>query len=132
MRHWIIRLSIIIWCNQIVSCAVAPATVKRIRTVERSSKAQEPLQNLLSRALASPNSPSSSHALAHFVERWKTQIGTSAGQLECNNVTYDIEFIGQGPGSYPLNYFDEISPAQDYVIHKLEHHMRTGIGAPLV
>jgi pimeloyl-ACP methyl ester carboxylesterase len=132
MRHWIIRLSIIIWCTQLVSCAIAPATVKRVRTVDRSSKTQEPLQNLLTRALASPNSPSSSHALAHFVERWKALIGTSTGQLKGGNVTYDIEFIGQGPGSYPLNYFDEISPAQDYVIHKLEHHMRTGIGAPLV
>lgn len=132
MRHRIFRLSIIFWCVQLISCAIAPATVKRIRSNSEGPKGQDALQNLLSTALASPNSPSSSEALARFVERWKSQIGTSSGQLKTGNLTYDIEFIGQGPGCYPLNYFDEISPAGDYVIGKLEHHMRTGVGAPLV
>lgn len=129
---WILRLSIIFWCTSLVSCAVAPATVKRIGNSERNPKTAQPIQSLLAQALVATNTPCSNHALAHFVERWKKEIGTSAGRLEADGFTYDIKFLGQGPGAYPLTYFDEISPAKEYQIRKLDHHMRKGIGAPLV
>lgn len=128
----IFRLSIVLFCIGSASCAIAPASVKRVGHKMASSEASESLSDLLAVALVSPNSPTSNHALAHFVERWKKDIGIYKGRLEGKDVSYQIEFLGQGPGAYPLAYFDKISPAEDYEIHKLEHHMRSGVGAPLV
>jgi pimeloyl-ACP methyl ester carboxylesterase len=129
---WTRRFYALIACAHIASCASAPATLKRIAHMNSDAESAEPLPKLLEQALLDPHSDASNHALAHFVERWKKQLGTPGGRLEAGGITYDIEFVGQGPGEYPLAYFDEISPAEDYEIHKLQHHLREGVGAPLV
>lgn len=129
---WILRSIATIGCALIASCAIAPANVKRVDHNHPASNSPESLHDLLKQALVDPASSSSSHALAHFVERWKQEGKSPTDRLEGQGVTYNVEFQSGGNGCYPLNYFDQISPAWDYKVNKLEHHMRSGVGAPLV
>lgn len=122
-------LSLLALAALLSSCAIAPAKVRRVMSHHAEA---ETMIGLLERALGAPDSPEACHALAHFVERWKEERGTNSGHLEKNGLSYDIEFLGQDLGAYPLTYFDEIRPAQDYEIRKLKHHLRQGAGAPLV
>jgi len=50
---------------------------------------------------------------------------------QVGGVTYQVRFGGTRWGNYPLDYFDEISPAADFEIRKITHHRREGVGAPL-
>jgi pimeloyl-ACP methyl ester carboxylesterase len=111
------------------ACAIAPASVKRVK----KPGGDRTLHALLSTALESPDDPASAHALAHFVERWKQQ-GLPAQDTvpaDGGGVAYRVRFAGTECGGYPLEYFDEISPAADFEVRKLKHHMRSGAGAPL-
>ena len=115
------------------ACAIAPASVRRVmhRHSDPASSSDD-LFPLLQRALASPDSPDSRHALAHFVERWKLTRNTHAGLLQHPALAYQVRFLDHGPGAYSPTYFDTISPAEDFEVRKLRHHLRDGIGAPLV
>jgi pimeloyl-ACP methyl ester carboxylesterase len=111
------------------ACAIAPAGVKRVSKPEEGRT----LPELLSTALKSPDDPGSTHALAHFVERWKQQRLPAQDTVPADGggVAYHVRFTGTECGGYPLDYFDEISPAADFEVRKLKHHMRAGVGAPL-
>jgi len=114
------------------SCATTPATVKRIEFADqcRCSLEATPLGELLGLALAGPESAGSNHALAHFVERWKVERGSTArGAVTVGATPYRVRFDGEGNA---LGYFDRISPAIDYQVGDLDHHRRAGHGAPLV
>lgn len=114
------------------ACAIAPAGVRRVMHRQSDQPSSASLSTLLEQALASPDSPDARHALAHFVERWKLDRGANAGLLRDSAVTYDVRFLAHDRGAYSLDYFDEISPAEDYQVRKLRHHLRDGVGAPMV
>lgn len=119
----------------IVSCA-APARLRRIVDLgERGLRARTggDLAELLEKALDGEN-PEAAHALGHFVERWKRDRNAAASGLveSGSGQGYQVSFEAGGHGAYPLHYFDQISPAADYRVRKIEHHRRDGVGAPLV
>ena len=116
----------------LASCAIAPANLKRI--VRQMKPGETHLHVLLEKALTDPATGTSADALAHFVEAWKLQKLPATGEVRADDssgVTYKVQFGGARWGNYPLDYFDEISPAADFEIKKLAHHRREGIGAPL-
>jgi pimeloyl-ACP methyl ester carboxylesterase len=116
----------------LASCAIAPAKLKRI--VNQMKPEETHLHSLLERALSDPAKEPSADALAHFVEAWKLQKLPASGEVRADDargVTYQVRFGGTRWGNYPLEYFDEISPAADFEIRKLAHHKRSGVGAPL-
>ena len=43
-----------------------------------------------------------------------------------------MRFVADVSGSYMPDYFDQIEPAELFRVKKIEHHMREGIGAPLL
>jgi pimeloyl-ACP methyl ester carboxylesterase len=123
-----------------VSCATAPAKVRRVGLGPEKllSSDKSSLGGLIEVALEDTAAERSNHALAHFVERWKRERG-GAGEgvvsVEAKDGSarrYRISFERGFHGSYPLSYFDEISPAVDYRVEKIPHHRRDGVGAPLV
>ena len=126
------RVGLLAVATVMSACAIAPAKVRRDSSKKTGLMPKEPLPALLERALASPETAASKQALGHFVERWKNQTKERSGRLQGPDCVYEIEFTGNGPGYYPLDYFDEIWPAKDFQVKKLRHHMRDGIGAPLV
>ncbi len=86
--------------------------------------------------LQDPQSAASTHALAHFVERWKREDRSPEERLTAANADegskrYRVVFEPCGEGSYTLDYFDEILPAEDFEVRNLTHHRRRGAGAPL-
>lgn len=119
-------------CFCIASCAIAPANLKRI--VRQMKPGETHLHVLLAKALNDPVQAASADALAHFVEAWKLQKLPASGEVRADQVggvTYQVRFGGTRWGNYPLDYFDEISPAADFEIRKITHHRREGVGAPL-
>jgi pimeloyl-ACP methyl ester carboxylesterase len=119
-------------CVCIASCAVAPANLKRV--VRQMKPGEAHLHVLLEKAMTAPAQAASADALAHFVEAWKLQKRPASGEIRAervDGVTYQVRFGGTRWGSYPLDYFDEISPASAFEIRRLAHHRREGVGAPL-
>ena len=123
---WLILCSLLV----VNSCAVAPATVRRVMKPVKGDP-----HALLTAALQPAADPGSSPALAQLVELWKRRrlpakadVTPPDGRL---GVIYHVEFVGSGHGEYPLDYFDEINPAADFSIRPLKHHVRSGAGAPL-
>ncbi|MFT4548525.1 MAG: pimeloyl-ACP methyl ester carboxylesterase [Verrucomicrobiales bacterium] len=117
------------------SCAVVPADLRRVvrQSTSDLSLRNPSLGELLELALEKGGGKESVHALGSFVEEWKRQLpGTSEGHIRAEGVTYQIRFVSGHHGSYPLSYFDSISPAADYRVKKIKHHRRGGIGTPLV
>ncbi len=118
----------------LASCAIAPASVHRV--VRRMTTGDAGLHDLMDKALASPaDDEKASAALARFVEAWKLKGRAPRGDLaptSVGGITYHVRFGGTQTGTYSLNYFDEITPACDFKIGKIEHRKRAGVGAPLV
>ena len=115
------------------SCAIAPANVRRV--MSGTVAAQADLHSLLDKALSTPESDATTDALAHFVEAWKLKGLPNEKDVAADNasaITYRVHFEGPAWGRYPLEYFDMISPANDFEIGKIDHHRRKGVGAPLV
>jgi len=122
----------------ITSCATAPAGLKRITSRADKEICGLALGQLLLLALENPNSGNSSHALGHFVERWKLEKNNAVTGilLAARNgqpaITYHVTFDNPGHRGFPLEYFDEIAPVVDYSISKLPDYKRDGVGAPLI
>ncbi len=119
----------------ILSACATPA--KTVRLDDKRDSCRCDLENdsygsLLELALADSEAFHSTHALAHFVERWHRTAPHEADALvDGPGLRYRVRF--DSPRSrYPLDYFDRISPASDFKVKKLEHHRRGGVGAPLV
>ena len=55
----------------------------------------------------------------------------STGGAGLPEVQYRVRFEVRGAGCYPIDYFDQVSPADDYRIKGIKHHMRQGTGSPL-
>jgi pimeloyl-ACP methyl ester carboxylesterase len=137
------------WCLAILtcslflgltSCALAPAKLRRVMhgmKHHHKDGTSQKLHDLMETILAEPGKASSNEALAHFVEVWKTQGKASKAELksdstEAGDLVYRVHFQDSDRGGYPLDYFDEVSPADDYKIGKVKHHRRAGLGVPLV
>ncbi|NOY00485.1 MAG: alpha/beta hydrolase [Verrucomicrobia bacterium] len=123
----------------LTSCATAPANIKRagVDGEISCSLRKHSLEFLLEQALKDRSSDDSTHALAHFVERWQSERGgTDSGEVTItytngNKRRYFVQF-NNGHGSFPLTYFDHVSPAVDFKLKKIPHYRRQGVGAPLV
>ena len=121
------------------SCAVIPARLVQSHSLGGRDCPLEPstMHGLLELALETPNSGESAHALGHFVEIWNEE---KNGQLSAEvappsgepaKTTYQVHFRTSGADRYDPAYFDEIKPAVDFQVKKIDHHRRDGIGCPL-
>jgi pimeloyl-ACP methyl ester carboxylesterase len=113
------------------NCAIAPARVKRVVKGDRVA-----MHSLLSLAVKDPHGATGHDALGHFIERWKDGgcrdkdvIQPTAGGA---GPAFRVSFSGHAPGLYPLHYFDEIRPVEDFLVKKLPYHRRDGVGVPLM
>jgi len=130
---------VVISLGMLASCATAPAKIKRTGVDGELGCAlrNHPLDHLLGLALKDRSSDESAHALAHFVEQWQYQHGGSdEGEVTITSddgkaSRYAIQF-NSSHGTFPLTYFDHVSPAVDFKLEKISHHRREGVGAPLV
>ena len=115
------------------SCALAPAKLQRLGIGSERGRGEQSLGPLLEKALIEKDHRSTL-ALAQFIEQWKRSRGAAdQGEVSANcERNYQVRFTGGVHGGYPLSYFDEISPAADYRVKKIDHLRRPGIGAPLV
>lgn len=119
------------WIFVSASCAIAPAKVARLfRPDDAGMHAQ------LRQALAEPDSSAGKAALGHFIEQWRRSgmatHGEVNGSVNGRRHVYRVSFPVAESGSYPVDYFDEISPAVDFAVKKIPHHTRDGVGVPLV
>lgn len=133
------RLAVLAALAMAASCATPPAKVARVDDpVELESNASvegeaNALHELL--AMALEGGAAGDRALAQFVELWhQRRPGQDAGLLDVGfGVPYRVKFAGSGPGCYAIGYFDQLSPAVDYTVKKIEsHYRRDGLGAPLL
>lgn len=123
-----------------MSCAIAPADAHRVGHVTEKLLLSEndSLGDLIELALKNPTAEQSKQGLAHFVEKWKNEKDGAVVGIVTNKTKggaaqrYRISFDGGYHGGYPLSYFDQISPVDDFRIGKISHHRRDGFGAPLV
>lgn len=110
-------------------CATAPAQVRRVQ----AARAAADLGALLTQALAAPESAAGKDALGHFIQQWRLEQRPATSLLKVGAVTYRVRFgDGRARGTYALDYFDELDPAADFEVRKLKHHMRAGVGVPLL
>ncbi len=115
-----------------VGCAIAPA---RVEHVGRRDKRE--LHDLLTAALDTRDEKKSAQALGRFVEQWCLQKkggseSLKPGPKSTDPATYKVTFDQTFKGGYRLDYFDEIRYAGDYEVEKMKHHMRAGVGAPML
>jgi hypothetical protein len=106
------------------ACAVAPATLRRM--VGDRAPAAAPVRTLCDQVAAAERPADAERALAELLRRrppagdaWTVdgcRVGVDAG----------------APGSYALDYFDELTPAADFAVTALPHHRREGIGVALL
>ncbi len=122
-----------------VSCAVAPAKLERSHALGLASCPfeQESLHSLIELSLDTPNEGASAHALAHVVEAWHSKrddavsgVVSPAADSEAATV-FHVRFTAQGQAKFLPGYFDELSPAVDYRVKKLERFTKDGVGAPM-
>ena len=125
-----------------VSCAT-PAKISRGGKLAGHALTKETALGALIEVAIDDADAHADLALARFVEEWKRQRG---GEIEGmvhfrakgggKPTTYVIRFLGGHQqlfdGSYGLNYFDSITPAEAFRVRKIEHYQREGVGAPLV
>lgn len=116
----------------LTACAIAPAKVARVM----KPRGEGDLHVLMTQALAEPDSAKGRLALGHFIEQWtKAELGKQ-GEVPPppgrQRRVYRVTFVDTARGAYPVDYFDEISPAADFVVKKIAHHMRSGVGVPLM
>jgi len=116
----------------IVGCAIAPARVEHVGTREKRH-----LHELMTAALDTRDQKEAARALGRFVEQWCLQKKDRSGSLPPGpaspaRITYRVEFDQTPGGCYDPRYFDQISYAGDFVVEKMKHHMRAGVGAPML
>lgn len=138
MKAWSPLICLLVLAASLSSCAIAPARVKRVvkSSMHRlGSMAQPSFHSLLTAVLKEPGSKDSRAALGEFIERWKSERGDAVGVLPATEewpTAYRVEFVASGWGTYPVDYFDEISPADAFEVRKLQHHRRSGVGTPMM
>jgi len=121
------------------SCAMIPAKLERSHSLNASDCPfeQRTLHLLLELSLENPNEGESAHALAYVIEVWRLQKGSEmSGEVlpdtDSESTTrFRVRFAASGSGKYLPGYFDELSPATDYQVKRLERITRDGIGAPM-
>jgi len=118
----------------LTACAIAPAGLKR-----QAPKAQDTeLAALLRDAIAEPPTPTSRRSLALFIECWKEERQSATEgevvltQPDGTSERVRVRFSHPSHDGFPLDYFDSIAPAEDYVVKNLPHYKREGVGSPLV
>lgn len=111
----------------LTACAIAPV---KLRVLKHDKNAD--LSTLLSRATVKPESADSKDALAHFIERWKEDGRGESGLIASPSDNYRVTFVTGRSGTYSPDYFDQLQPAANFELEKLPHHMRDGIGVPLM
>lgn len=122
------------------SCASVPAKLTHLRPANGylCALARLPLEDLLTIATAEPPEENSSHALAHFIERWQQQFGASSEQtlhanIDGRQTAVKVRITGDPEGiATPLDYFESLRPAVDYQVDKIDRKLRSGHGAPLI
>ncbi|GAA5146635.1 hypothetical protein GCM10023213_40060 [Prosthecobacter algae] len=131
---WLICLPLLL-----ASCAMAPAKVRRAMQspIQRLQPTVEPsLSDLLDTVLEEgPESAPGKKALAQFVESWKKQKLPTSSSLPAEGPPasrYHVRFEGDPSSPHPLNYFDEIQATDGFKVLRIDHHLRPGIGAPLL
>lgn len=121
------------------SCSIVPAKLSRTESVGLPGQNVEKtsLHALLEMALETPNEGDSAHALGHAVERWRIDRGNALeGQVDpahdsVSTKPFRVRFDVAGASKYEPGYFDELSPAVDYKVKKIERITREGIGSPM-
>lgn len=116
----------------LTGCAIAPARVEHVGRREKRH-----LHELMAAALDTRDEKEAAKALGRFVEKWCLQKRGSGESLQPepaspSQVTYKVKFDQTPKGCYDLRYFDKISYAGDFVVEKMKHHMRAGVGAPMM
>lgn len=130
--------ALLLWCCLLLlvtGCAIPPARVEHAWWRQRDKRQ---LHELMAAALDPKDEKESAKALGRFVEQWCAQKKGGAetlrpGSASRDSITYKVKF-DQTPkgGCYDLGYFDNIRYAGDFVVEKMEHHMRAGVGAPMM
>ncbi|MBE2287770.1 MAG: alpha/beta hydrolase [Prosthecobacter sp.] len=119
------------WLLLSSGCAIAPAKITRVVEPEKAS-----LHEWMQAALANEGTNAAKVALGHFIERWrKSDLGAEGivrGEADSRGPVFHVVFSKTGQGAYSPAYFDKISPAADYEVLKIPHHVRRGAGVPLV
>lgn len=121
------------------SCAMIPAKLVPVHALGKPSCPlhDESLHDLMEIALREPNVGNSAHALGHFVEVWHKEYPESVDGVigpetpVGREMRYRVKFRTGGRGRYVPSYFDEISPALDYSVKRIDHHQREGLGCPM-
>ncbi|MDF1659887.1 MAG: hypothetical protein P1U58_19895 [Verrucomicrobiales bacterium] len=141
MRHvqLILMTGVILAAAVFASCAKAPAKLERAHKLGQRgcSFYQESLHALIEVALEDPNQGESAHALGHVVEEWRDQFGeATSGMVEPeedsdSSTRFKVRFTARGHAKFLPGYFDEISPAVDFRVKKIERFTKDGVGAPL-
>ncbi|MGV3661488.1 MAG: esterase/lipase family protein [Prosthecobacter sp.] len=116
----------------LTGCAIAPARVEHVAWREKRQ-----LHELMTAALDTRDEKEAAKALGRFVEQWGLQKKGGSetlkpGKASPNQTTYKVRFDQTPQGCYDLRYFDRISYAGDFVVEKMKHHMRAGVGAPMM
>lgn len=113
-------------------CAIAPARVEHVGGREKRH-----LHALMTAALDTRDQREAAKALGRFVEQWCLQKKGGSESLKPepsspNQITYKVNFDQTPAGCYDLRYFDKISYAGDFAVEKMKHHLRAGVGAPMM
>lgn len=121
------------------SCAKIPAKLDRTHMLGGANCEfhEVSLHGLIEVALETPNEGRSAHALGHVVEVWRQELGNemeatiSPAQDSRGDVPYRVRFTTRVPATFLPGYFDELNPAVDFRVKRIEHHRKDGVGAPL-
>lgn len=121
------------------SCAKAPAKLERSHRLgqPKCEFARESLHSLIELSLENPNRDSSAHALGHVVEEWRARFGKATSGIvepDVDSATatrFKVRFTADGHAKFLPGYFDELSPAVDFRVKKLERFTKDGVGAPM-
>jgi pimeloyl-ACP methyl ester carboxylesterase len=128
---WFTRCLAVLLNALLANCAIPPAKLARVMPSAR----EQNLHQLISRALSDPETEAGKKALGTFIENWRRLGSPSQGVVvspdDSNEAAYRVSFSGASPGTYPLTYFDEISPASDFDVKKIAHYLRAGAGVPM-
>ncbi|HEY1049295.1 MAG TPA: alpha/beta hydrolase [Prosthecobacter sp.] len=113
-------------------CAIAPARVEHVGRREKRH-----LHALMTAALDTRDPKEAAKALGRFVEQWCLQKkggneSLKPGASSPSQITYKVKFDQTPKGCYDLRYFDKVSYAGDFVVERMKHHMRAGVGAPMM
>ena len=135
----ILTAGFVLLAGLLSSCSMVPAKLERSHALGQRGCpfAQESLHSLLELSLVTPNEGESAHALGHVVEEWRAEFGEASsgivepGKDSAGSTRFQVRFIANGRAKFLPAYFDEISPAVDFKVKKLERFTKEGVGAPL-